>query len=399
VSAATTVVEIDAVALAEAADTDRAAARAARLLAALPPMAVAARSSRLRPTLAEAGCDALLVTKLVNIRWLTGFTGSAALLLVTTDGLLFLTDGRYDTQAHEQLAAAGVEAEIFVGRTGIEQRDRLMEVAAPISRIGLEAEAVSWAAQRRYASDWFPAAELVPTERLVDDLRVVKDGGEIARIEAACAVADAALARIRHRLLEEPVEADFALELDTEMRRLGASAPSFETICGSGPNGAKPHHRPGARRLREGDLVVLDFGALIDGYCSDMTRTVAIGESSPTQVRMLEVVGASQRAGVEAVVAGAPASAVDAATRAVIDDAGWGEAFLHSTGHGVGLEIHEAPSVSKASDATLAAGSIVTVEPGVYLPEHGGVRIEDTVVVTATGCRPLTMAPKASAVA
>lgn len=394
-----TVVHTDHAALHEAAHPDSATARAERLLGALRPMAVAHRADEVRTALAGAECDALLVTKLVNVRWLTGFTGSAGMVLVEPDGLYFVTDGRYDTQAHHQLAGAGVDAAIFVGRTGAAQRDHVKEIAASITHVGLEAESVSWAAQRRYAGEWFPDAELVPTERLIDDMRIVKEAGEVARIEAACAVADAALARVRHRLAEEPTERDFALELDSEMRRLGAEGTSFETICAGGPNAAMPHHRPGGRRLQEGDLVVLDFGALVDGYCSDMTRTVMLGDPSATQARMLAVVAASQRAGVEAVAADVEASAVDASCRTVIDDAGWADAFSHSTGHGVGLEIHEAPGVSKVSTATLAPGAIVTVEPGVYLPEHGGVRIEDTVVVTADGCRPLTLAPKATAVA
>jgi Xaa-Pro aminopeptidase len=180
------------------------------------------------------------------------------------------------------------------------------------------------------------------------------------------------------------------------MRRLGAEGPSFETIVASGPNGAKPHAVPGDRRIVEGDLVVLDFGALIDGYHSDMTRTMMIGDPTPEQRRMLEVVAESQRAGVAAVRAGAGCVEVDAACRDIIDAAGWADAFLHGTGHGVGLFIHEDPrlSFSADADATIAENYVVTIEPGVYLPEHGGVRIEDTVVVTADGARTLTHAPK-----
>ena len=211
----------------------------------------------------------------------------------------------------------------------------------------------------------------------------------------AARIADEALARVRHRLAERPTEEEFALELDFEMRRQGASGPSFDTIVASGPNGAKPHHRPGDRRIRPGELVVLDFGAIVDGYCSDMTRTLCVGEpSSETARRMVEVVAHSQRAGVAAVRAGAEAKAVDEACRSLIEDAGWGDAFLHSTGHGVGLEIHEAPRVASTSSDTLATGQVVTVEPGVYLPDVGGVRIEDTLVVREDGCQVLTNAPK-----
>jgi len=198
-------------------------------------------------------------------------------------------------------------------------------------------------------------------------------------------------------LLEErPTEASFARALDDEVRR-GADDLSFATIVASGPNGSRPHHDPTDRVVVEGDLVVIDFGALIDGYHSDMTRTFAVGGPDaldPEQRRMLSVVREAQAAGVATVAPGVPAKAIDEACRAVIGEAGWGDAFVHGTGHGVGLDIHEAPSVNGTADATLAPGHVVTVEPGVYLPGHGGVRIEDTVVVTPKGHHALTRAPK-----
>ncbi len=362
----------------------------------LPPLDIAPRLDRLRDRLGEADCDALLVTNLTNVRYLTGFTGSAALLLVAPDEVVFVSDGRYGEQAAEQLASAGVDARIEI--TGTDQRQRLADAATGLARLGLEAEAVTWAQQRRYAQEWFPDTELVATESLVEDLRLVKDAGEVARIEVAAALADAALAQILGSLATAPTERDVALELDWAMRRLGADDISFETICASGPNSAKPHARPGPRRLTEGDLVVMDFGALVDGYHSDMTRTFAVGEPSATQARMLAVVTEAHIAGVAEVAPGVACSAVDAAARAVIAAAGWEEAFVHGTGHGVGLDIHEAPRLAKTSEATLAEGYVVTVEPGVYLPDHGGVRVEDMVLVTAEGCRPLTHAPKAPTV-
>ena len=355
-------------------------------------MDVAGRLPRLRHAVDELGCDGLLVTNLVNIRYLTGFTGSAALLLVQRDDLLFVSDGRYGTQAADQLSASGVEARIEI--TGVGQREVLSDAAEGLARLGLEAAAVTWAQQRRYAAEWFPGVDLVPTEGLVEDLRLVKDAGEIDRIESAAHIADAALAEVTPLLSDGPTEQEFGLALDTAIRRLGAEGTSFETIVASGPNGARPHHRPGARRVRDGDLVVIDFGALVDGYCSDMTRTLMVGAPSTTQRRMLEVVAESQQAGVDAVRAGVATAAVDAACRSVIDAAGWADAFVHGTGHGVGLEIHEGPRVSATATATLAPGHVVTVEPGVYLPDHGGVRVEDTVVVTEEGCRTLTLAPK-----
>lgn len=365
-------------------------------LSALPAMDVAGRLPRLRAGLEALDCDAVLLTKLVNIRYLTGFTGSAALVLVTPDELVFVSDGRYGEQAEQQLRRAGVPARFEITNTG--QREVLQSAVEGQARLGLEADDVSWAQQRRYAEEWFPGAELIPLSNLVEDLRIVKDDGEVARIEAAALIADHALASVRARLLDAPAERDFALELDMAMRRLGAEGNSFETIVASGPNGAKPHARPSDRIIREGDLVVIDFGALLDGYCSDMTRTVMVGTPSVTQQQMLDVVRAAQQAGVDAVRAEVEVKDVDAACRTVIDEAGWAEAFLHATGHGVGLEIHEAPRVAATGDATLAAAQVVTVEPGVYLPEHGGVRIEDTVVVTPEGCRPLTHTAKSSTV-
>jgi Xaa-Pro aminopeptidase len=365
--------------------------------ASLPPMDVVDRAARLRSRLTEVACDALLVTNLTNVRYLGGFTGSAALLLVPADEAaepVFVTDGRYRDQATSELADAGVTARTVIAMEEDGRRRALAGAAVGLGRLGLEAENVTWAQKRRFAADWFPDAQLVPTAGLVESLRLVKDAGEVARIQAACEMADAALAAVRHRLGEGPTEAEVALELEWQMRRLGAEGPSFETIVASGPNGAMPHHRAGDRRIADGDLVVLDFGALVDGYHSDMTRTVMVGEPSDTQARMYAVVREAQAAGVAAVKAGAEASAADDACRSVIREAGWDEAFLHATGHGVGLDIHEPPRVARTADAMLSDGQVVTVEPGVYLAEHGGVRIEDTVVVTSEGCRTLTLAPK-----
>ena len=356
----------------------------------LPTMDVASRLARLRDALPEAGCAALVVTSLVNVRYLTGFSGSAGILLVLPDGAVLVTDGRYQLQSVEQLAAAGVDATVEIGNAA-GQREALSRAAAGIGRLGLEAVHVSWARQRAFAAEWFPATELVPTEGLVERLRRVKDEGELARLRAAAAIADEALGRVEPLLLRGVTEADLALELDHQMGRLGALAPSFETIVAAGPNGAKPHARPSARPIRQGELVVVDFGALVDGYHSDMTRTLCVGDpESDTLRRMVDVVSASQAAGVAAVRAGVPAADVDRACRDVIAAAGWADAFVHSTGHGVGLDVHEAPTVASTSTDTLAAGHVVTVEPGVYLPEHGGVRIEDTVIVTDDGNLPLT---------
>ncbi len=357
----------------------------------LTPMQIGARMDRLRARF--DGIDALLVTRMVNVRYLTGFTGSAAMLLVTADDATFVTDGRYRDQAADQLAGAGVTADIMIGLTQAEQRAALAAAASGIVRLGLEDDGVTWGQQRSFI-EWFPAAELVPTAALVDGLRMVKEPGEVERIKAACAIADDALGELLPTLAQRPTERDFALRLEFAMRERGASAVSFDPIVASGPNGAKPHARPSDRHIEPGELVVIDFGCIVDGYCSDMTRTVSVGEPSLEARRVWETVLESQQAGVAAVGVGAECAAVDGASRDVIVDAGWGDSFIHGTGHGVGLEIHESPRVASTSTGTLAAGHVVTVEPGVYLPGIGGVRIEDTLVVTPEGSITLTCFPK-----
>jgi Xaa-Pro aminopeptidase len=355
-------------------------------------MFVADRVDNLRKSLIDAQLDALLLTAASNIRYLTGFTGSAGIVVVTADDMVLVTDGRYTEQAADQLSASNAPSRLEITSTA--QREAIASTVAGAKRIGLEADHITWSVQRRYAEDWLSAHEIVATTGLVETLRRSKDVAELARMELAAAIADAALAERRSSLLDGLTESEFALALDSAMRRLGASGTSFETIVASGPNGAMPHARPTDRRLQEGDLVVLDFGCIVDGYCSDMTRTVAIGEVDDTCKRMLEVVTAANEAGVGVVGPGVATSEVDAAARAVIAQAGWAESFTHGTGHGVGLDIHEAPRVAGTSADTLCIGDVVTVEPGVYLPAHGGVRMEDSVVVTPDGCRPLTHTTK-----
>lgn len=360
----------------------------------LPPLDVAARLDRLRASLGAAGVPGLLVTHRPNVRYLTGFTGSAGMLLVPTDAdAVLVTDGRYAEQATGQVREAGVPAEIEVAATQVDQHRLLAGAAHGLGRLGLEAHAVTWAVQRALSERLAPV-EIVPTEGLVEALRRVKDAGEVARIRAACAVADEALAEVLPVLAERPTEAELALALEVAMRRRGASGPSFETIVASGPNSSRPHARPSDRVVGPAELVVIDFGCVVDGYCSDCTRTVSVGDPGDDARRFHRVVLEAQRAGREAVRAGAECAAIDRAARSVIEAAGLGEAFPHSTGHGLGLEVHEAPRLASTSRDTVAAGSVVTVEPGVYLPGTGGVRIEDTVAVTDEGAEPLTASPK-----
>jgi Xaa-Pro aminopeptidase len=351
------------------------------------------RLARLRASFTGAGIEALLVTRLPNLRYLTGFTGSAGMLVVTERSARFVTDGRYRDQAADQLAAAGVAAEVAVGATAAEQRALVAEAVEGCRRLGLEAHGVTWATQRAWAEAWRPV-ELVPTEGLVEALRLTKDPAEIARVAAACAIADDALAEVLPRLAAGPTEREVALHLEVAMRQRGAEGMSFDPIVAAGPNGARPHARPSDRPIGRGELVVIDFGCTVDGYCSDTTRTVSVGDPGPEARALWDLVAEAQAAGRAALRAGVAAAEVDRACREVIAAAGWADAFVHSTGHGVGLEIHEDPRVAATSAATLPAGTVVTVEPGVYVPGLGGVRIEDTVAVGADGGQVLTHFPK-----
>ncbi|WP_226363840.1 M24 family metallopeptidase [Pseudonocardia abyssalis] len=352
----------------------------------MPPTA---RRAALRTLLAEREVDALLVTDLVNIRYLTGFTGSNAALLVHADGdaaSRFGTDGRYRTQADTQVPDL----------ERIEDRATATAVAAAahdlgIRRLGFESDAVTVDACTALAA----AADGVDLHRapgLVQRLRLVKDDDEVDALRAACTAADAALAGLLADggLVAGRTERDVALDLENRMRRLGAQGPAFETIVAFGAHSAVPHHRAGDAVLRTGDLVKMDFGALVDGYHSDITRTVVLGQAADWQRELHALVAAAQWAGRAALVPGADVVAVDAAARDVCVEAGLGEEFLHGLGHGVGLQIHEAPALARTGVGTLAAGMTVTVEPGVYLEGRGGVRIEDTLLVRDGGSEALT---------
>jgi Xaa-Pro aminopeptidase len=357
----------------------------------LPPITVRGRLDHLRDAFDKHEVDALVVTTLANVRYLTGFTGSAGVLAVTRAAAVLTTDGRYRTQSAEQVERAGADVDIVIGPVAV-QRQAVADVLGADARIGLESDNVTWSGQRTWA-DLLGGGDagLVPTTNAVEALREKKDAAEIARMERAAAIADAALFEVLPLMSQGVSEEHFALELDTAMRRGGAEGTAFDTIVAAGENSAKPHHRPGSRRIQHGDPVVVDFGATFEGYRSDMTRTFCVGEDPEGELaRIFEVVRTSQAAGAAAVRPGISAKDVDDVCRRIISDAGWADRFEHGTGHGVGLDIHEAPTVSQLGTAILAPGFVVTVEPGVYVPGHGGVRVEDTLVVTDDGARPLT---------
>lgn len=322
----------------------------------------------------------MLVSDLVNVRYLAGFTGSNAALLVRVDDEtpVLATDGRYRTQAAQQ----SPDAEIVIERAcGPHLAARA--AATGVRRLGFESHVVTVDAHTRLADAAGEQTQLVRAAGTVEALREVKDAGEVALLRLACEAADAALRDLvgRGGLRAGRTEKEVARELEALMLEHGADGPSFETIVAAGTNSAIPHHRPTDAVLAAGDFVKIDFGALVCGYHSDMTRTFVLAPVADWQRDIYELVATAQRAGREALAPGASLKAVDAASRQVIADAGYAENFGHGLGHGVGLQIHEAPGISAASAGTLLAGSAVTVEPGVYLPDRGGVRIEDTLVV------------------
>lgn len=361
-------------------------------LATLPAHDHRARRDRLRPQLADLGADRVLISDPRNVRYLSGFTGSAGVLLVGADARedLLFTDARYEQRAAREAPDIGC---IIVG----DGPWGALERCARGSVLAVEAAHLSWAAARRL-TDEAEAHEVsvTPTTRLVEGLRVVKDAAELARIESACAITVQAL----EWLVAEVVapgrsERELATALERRFVDLGAEGAGFASIVAGGSNSAIPHHAPGERPLARGDLLTIDCGALVDGYHADHTRTYAIGAVSDELAEVHDLVGRAQAAGRAAAVAGARASSIDDAARELITSAGHGERFVHGTGHGVGLAIHEPPAVSGGSADTLRACTPLTVEPGVYLPGLGGVRIEDTIVVTADGpARCLTDTPR-----
>lgn len=351
----------------------------------------ARRRNALRAVAAGRDLDAVLVTSLPNVRYLTGFTGSNGALLVHVDGAdVFGTDFRYRAQSAEQVP--GVER-VINRRTVPALAERAG--ADHARRLGYESHIVTVDGLTELTRA-LPGVELASIGRAVEELRAVKDEEELDLLRRACAIADRALADLLAAGGIRPgrTEREIALELERRMLELGADAPSFESIVAAGPHSAVPHHRPGARTVERGDLVKLDFGATYGGYHSDMTRTFVVGEPAAWQAEIYALVAEAQRVGRVALAVGADVRAVDRAARDVIDDAGHKDNYGHGLGHGVGLEIHEAPAVGPTGTGTLAARMPVTVEPGVYLEGRGGVRIEDTLVVREDGPELLTMTSK-----
>lgn len=343
------------------------------------------RGERLEQQLAERGLDRMLVTDLTNVRYLTGFTGTNGACICGPGVRLFLTDFRYTERA---------EAEVEGWETVTVANDWLKGIAERLEgKVGFEDDHVSVRMLKKLQGKLGEGVETVAAGGTVERLRRVKDDEELAAIEEASKLADEVWRWSLERGLAGRSEREVARAAEARIRELGGD-PSFPAIVAAGPNGALPHAEPGEREIGRGELVVFDMGAQLDGYCSDGTRTYATGEPGEEARAVYEVVLAAQLKALEVIKAGVKGEDVDGAARRVIADAGHGDRFGHGLGHGVGLEVHEAPRLSLRSDDVLAAGEVVTVEPGIYLPGQLGVRIEDLVVVGEEGLSNLSALPK-----
>jgi Xaa-Pro aminopeptidase len=353
----------------------------------------AGRLAKLRERFGALGIDALLVTQDENRRYLSGFTGSAGALWISRERAVLATDSRYWEQAAQE--APGFEVAQLKLRLTDSPTEMLDKVGQP-KRVWFESVAVSVA----QLSIWTSAdggVEWIATKNAVEPIRAVKDETEIAAIRKAVTLTDAGFDFLCGILKPGMTEREAAWELEVYLRTHGADALAFETIVASGPNGAMAHHRAGDRAIQRGEPIVLDFGVVIDGYCSDLTRTVSLGKADAKYDDVYEVVRRGQQAAIDGIRAGLTGAQADALARDVIGAAGYGDDFGHGLGHGVGLAAHEAPSASRmVTEATLPAGATLTIEPGVYLPGWGGVRIEDLVVVRDDGVEVLSRAHKRS---
>lgn len=349
------------------------------------------RREKLRRLVEKAGADALLVTNFVNVTYLTGFTGDDSYLLVHGQDAGLLSDPRYTTQLEEECPGL----ELHIRPPGTSMLDLIAQVvqAARPGRVAIEADSMTVGLRDGIAGK-LPQAALLPSAGLVEELRLTKDADEVALIRQAARFAERAFAVVRAGLRPENTEKELADELDHQMRLFGAVGCSFPSIVAVGPRAALPHARPGQSRVEESDFVLIDWGASGTLYKSDLTRVLITGKISPKLERVYRVVLSAQEAAIAAIRPGVKAQDVDSVARQIIADAGFGRQFGHGLGHGLGLEVHEAPRLAVNSSIVLRPGMVVTVEPGIYLPGWGGVRIEDDILVTRSGHEVLTNVAK-----
>ncbi|MFD3447776.1 Xaa-Pro dipeptidase [Microbacteriaceae bacterium 4G12] len=344
--------------------------------------------TKLRAAFEEVEIDGLLITSGYNRRYVTNFTGTAGVVLISKERALFITDFRYVEQAQKQ--AVGYE---IVQHTGLIVDEVANQVKAlGIQKLGFEQDHLTYSVHKGYNEKI--EAELVATSGLIEKLRLIKTDSEIKILKEAAQIADAAFTHILSFIRPGISELEVSNELEFFMRKQGAASSSFDIIVASGHRSALPHGVASEKLIEQGDFVTLDFGAYYKGYCSDITRTIAVGEPSPELKKIYDIVLESQLRGVNGIRTGITGREADALTRDYITEKGYGQYFGHSTGHGIGLEVHEGPSLAFRSDTVLEPGMVVTVEPGIYVPNLGGVRIEDDVLVTSEGNEVLTHSPK-----
>lgn len=353
---------------------------------------MSSRLQSLHQKLKEAKLDAILISQPENRRYISGFTGSAGLLAISHHAALLATDFRYIEQAAREapdFEVIRIEGEIAHWFPDV--ASRLKE-----KRVGFEAANITFAESQKLteAAAEIGGLTLSPTIDLVESLRAIKDEEELLRIADAVALADAAFASVAPHIAPGMTEKEAAWELEKQMRERGGEAVSFDIIVASGPNAAMPHARPTERRLQSGEPILIDMGARLEGYGSDLSRTLCLGKPDETFARIYDTVLGAQLTALATISAGMSGEQADALARTVIEQAGHGHAFGHGLGHGIGLAVHERPRLGKGSVDILAEGMVFTVEPGIYLPGWGGIRIEDVVVLEKEGVRPLTKAPK-----
>lgn len=348
------------------------------------------RMARLRKRLMEFHAEALVVTHAPNIYYLCGFLGSAGILVVEPTRVTLITDSRYMVQAREQTRESGVSVLIPKEPILMAAGDRLDSIRARKPRIALDFSHMTVSEKARLVKAARHSANWISGAGWVEGLRTIKSGPELRIMRAAALLISSVFDDVFKVIRPGIKELDLAAEMDYRMRKLGAEGPSFETIVASGPRAALPHARPTSRRLRRNELVVLDAGAILTGYCSDMTRTVFLGRATGRIRQWYKAVREAQKAACEATAAGVQAGVPDAAARRVLESYKLGKYFVHSTGHGLGLEVHEDPRLAKGQMARIEPGMVVTIEPGVYVPDIGGIRIEDDLAVHANGTEILT---------
>ena len=339
----------------------------------------------------KSNIDVLLVTEINHVRYLSGFTGSNGIVILAPPRSYFLTDFRYTVQAHKEVKNCQI---IIASRQLITELPQSPAFSHSKGvRVGVEADFVSLSLLEKL-KELLPSAKFISTTQLIESLSIVKDNDEISRVKKAVKIADRAFSEILDQLKPGIKEKDVALEIEYKMKSLGAENPSFDTIVASGQRSSMPHGRASDKRLRKGDFVTLDFGCLYRGYASDITRTVVLGKATEKQKKVYNTVLSAQKAACKAVKPGMACSRLDGVARDMIMKAGYGDYFGHGLGHGLGMLVHDRPVLSPQSNDILEPGMIVTIEPGVYIPNWGGVRIEDDVLVTSAGGQILTRSPK-----